>query len=232
MEGCDGTFGTSNEAFNLAYGGEKWGNFVSVNGLNTGRFLDPPEFTVMHDKGNEENAFDRFDYKPSIADTLSLNLQYTRSWFQTPNSFDEEYHPGVSNPVTGAPLGPTDQRSLIKTFNIAPTWTHILNPSTVLTVGLYLRKDQYNYYPSANPFDDFSPDLLSETVTQSRSLANAGVRSSVSYIHGIHNIKAGITYGQTFLTEGDSYGIVDPGVIPACRAYMEQRHARFSRPMT
>jgi hypothetical protein len=53
VEGCDGTFGTSNEAFNLAYGGEKWGNFVSVNGLNTGRFLDPPEFTVMHDKGNE-----------------------------------------------------------------------------------------------------------------------------------------------------------------------------------
>jgi hypothetical protein len=213
-----GTFGTSNEAFNLAYGGEKWGNFVSVNGLNTGRFLDPPEFTVMHDKGNEENAFDRFDYKPSIVDTLSLNFQYTRSWFQTPNSFDEEYHPGVTNPVTGALLGPTDQRSQIKTLDIAPTWTHILNPSAVLTVGLYLRKDQYNYYPSANPFDDFSPDLLSETVTQSRSLANAGVRSSVSYIHGIHNIKAGFTYGQTFLTEGDSYGIVDPGVIPGCEA--------------
>jgi hypothetical protein len=35
-----------------------------VNGLDTGRFLDPPEFVVMHDKGNEENAFDRFDFKP------------------------------------------------------------------------------------------------------------------------------------------------------------------------
>jgi hypothetical protein len=67
-----GTFGTSNEAFNVAYGGQKWGNFISVNGLNTGRFLDPPEFTVMHDKGNEENAFDRFDVKPSDADTINL----------------------------------------------------------------------------------------------------------------------------------------------------------------
>jgi len=65
----------------------------------------------MHDKGNEENIFDRLDFKPSGVDTLSLNLQYTRSWFQTPNSFDEEYHPGVTNPVTGASLGPTDQRS-------------------------------------------------------------------------------------------------------------------------
>ena len=41
--------------FNLAYGGQKWGNFVSVNRLNTGRFLDPPEFQVMHAKGNEQN---------------------------------------------------------------------------------------------------------------------------------------------------------------------------------
>ncbi len=38
-----GTFGTSNLGFDLAYGGEKWGNFISVNGLQSGRFLDPPE---------------------------------------------------------------------------------------------------------------------------------------------------------------------------------------------
>jgi hypothetical protein len=210
-----GTFGTSSESFDLSYGGQKWGNFIAVNGLDTGRFLDPPEFTVMHDKGNEENAFDRLDFKLSDANTLNLNLQYTRSWFQTPNSYDQEYHPGLVNPVTGAPLGPSDQRSQIKTFNIAPTWTSILNPNTVFTFGAYLRKDQYNYYPSADPFNDFSPDLLSESITQSRSLSNVGVRSSVSYVKGIHNIKVGITYGQTFLTEGESIGIVDPGVVPS-----------------
>jgi hypothetical protein len=48
-----GSFGTSTAGFNLAYGSDKWGNFISVNGLNSGRFLDPPEFTVMHAKGNE-----------------------------------------------------------------------------------------------------------------------------------------------------------------------------------
>src|ERR1022692_2946764 len=210
-----GTFRSSNEAFNLAYGGQNWGNFISANGLNTGRFLDPPEFTVMHDKGNEENIFDRFDFKPSGVDTVGLNLQYTRSWFQNPNSFDQEYHPGLVNPVTGGPLSPTDERSLIKTFNIAPSWTRTLNANTVLTFGVYLRKDQFNYYPSANAFSDWSPDLQSETVSQSRSLANAGVRSSLSYVKGIHNIKAGITYQHTFVTEGDSIGIVDPTVIPS-----------------
>ena len=209
-----GTFGSTSAGFDLSYGSEKWGNFIAVNGLNTGRFLDPPEFTTLHDKGNEENIFDRVDFRSSEANTFSLNLQYTRSWFQNPNSFDQEYHPGDFNPITGAQLGPTDQRSQIKTFNISPTWTRILNPSTVFTFGAFLRKDQYNYYPSPDPFADFSPDLQSETIQQSRSLANLGGRASLSYLKGIHNIKVGITYEHTFLTEGESIGIVDPGLVP------------------
>ena len=59
-----GTFGTANGGFDLSYGREKWGNFIAVNGLNTGRFLDGPEFQVYHDHGNEENIFDRIDLKP------------------------------------------------------------------------------------------------------------------------------------------------------------------------
>src|SRR5438046_2982851 len=51
-----GSFGTSNAGFNFGYGGEKWGIFISANGLNSGRFLDPPEFAVIHAKGNEENV--------------------------------------------------------------------------------------------------------------------------------------------------------------------------------
>src|ERR1700730_5825553 len=85
-----GSFGSSNVGFDLAYGRSKWGNFVSANGLNSGRFLDPPEFVVLHAKGNEENVFDRVDYQPSTADSIHLNLGFTRSWFQTPNSFDTQ----------------------------------------------------------------------------------------------------------------------------------------------
>jgi len=81
-----GSFGTENSGFNLGYGGQSWGNFIAVNGMNSGRFLDPPEFVVIHDKGNEENLFDRIDYQPSQADTLHLDLDLTRSWFRTPNA--------------------------------------------------------------------------------------------------------------------------------------------------
>ncbi|MGA8597286.1 MAG: TonB-dependent receptor [Bryobacteraceae bacterium] len=219
-----GTFGTSNGAFDLAYGGDKWGNFISVNGLNTGRFLDGPEFQVFHDHGNEENVFDRVDYKPSDSDTLGLNFQFTRSWFQTPNSYDAQNATAWSGLVVdnggigpnGLPVGPTDQRSKIRTFNIAPTWTRLLNPNTVLTFGGFARQDQYNYYPSDNPFADLQPDLQLQTIGQNRRLTDLGLRSDLSYANGIHNLKAGITYQDTILTEKDSIGIVDPTLNAVC----------------
>ncbi len=219
-----GTFGTSNGAFDLAYGGQTWGNFISANGLNTGRFLDPPEFTVMHAKGNQENVFDRVDFKPSNADTLNLNAQFTRSWFQTPNSFDAQDATAWSGLVVdngglgpnGLPVGPADQRSQIRTFNIAPTWTHLLSPHAVLTFGGFARQDQFNYYPSANPFSDLSPGLQLETVGQNRRLTNLGLRSDLSVVKGIHNLKAGVTYEGTILTEKNSFGIVDPTLNAAC----------------
>jgi hypothetical protein len=217
-----GSFGTSNLGFDLSDGGKKWGNFLSASGLNTGRFLDTPEFAVMHDKGNEENIFDRLDYQFNDNDTIHTNLQFTRSWFQNPNSFDQQTHlvsyqpinngapTRLTNPLTGAPLGPTDQRSQIRTFNVAPSWTHLLDDSSLFTFGAFVRHDEYQYFPSGDPFADYSPDLQSESIGQFRTLTNAGARASFSYAKGMHNVKAGADYEQTYLTERDSFGIVDP----------------------
>jgi len=224
VTGSYGTFGTSNAGFNLGFGGQKWGNFISANGLNSGRFLDPPEFTVMHAKGNEENIFDRVDFQVSKADSIHLNLGLTRSWFQTPNSFDAQNATAWSGLVVdnggldpnGNVVGFADQRSQIKTFNIAPSWTRLVNSNTVFTLGAFVRRDQFNYYPSGNPFADLAPDLQQETLSQDRTLTNAGLRSDISFVKGIHNLKAGITYQQTFLNEKDRFGIVDPTLNFVC----------------
>ena len=227
-----GTFGSSSLDANVAFGGLKWGDFTSLSGLNTDRFLDPPEFQVLHDKGNEENVFDRLDFKLSDNDTIQLNLAFTRSWFQNPNTWDQQLQTcstvaifdgvpcnaagtTVLNPITGDPLGPTDQRSQIRTFNIAPTWTRVLNSNAVFTLGVFVRHDQYNYYPSNDPFSDLGP-LQDETVSQLRFLTNAGARADWSYVKGNHNIKVGTTYGQTFLSENDGFGIVNPTLLSGC----------------
>ena len=108
---------------------------------------------------------DRVDYKFKNADSLQLNLGFTRSWFQTPDSYDD-LNIGVTD-ASGNFVGAADQRSQIKTFNPAPSWTHILGPNSVFTLGTLVRRDQFNYYPSANPLADFSP-IQSLTIGQIR----------------------------------------------------------------
>jgi len=216
-----GSFGSSNVGVNLAAGSAKLGNFVSASVMNTGRFLDPPEFHAMHDKGNEESLFDRIDYQRSAANSLRLNLGYTRSWFQTPNSYDSQYATqwvntagAAINGPNGLPVGAADQRAQIQTVNVAPSYTHVINQSTVLNVGYFFRRDGFNYYPSANPFADRgAPDLQQETIAQQRTLANTGLHSDLTIARGGNNIKAGVNYTQTFLNESFQLGIVDPNYI-------------------
>jgi len=193
-----GSFGTSNAGFDFAMGSQHWGNFITASGLQSGRFLDPPEFTVIHAKGNSENIFDRLDFQPRTQDSIHLNFNYARSWFQQPNQFDQ------------AAVG-QDQRALINTFNIAPGWTHIFNPNTVLTTNVFVRQDRYHYFPSADPFSD-----LPATLAQNRRLTNLGVRSDLSYVKGVHNIKAGVQLQHWFLKEQFSLGITDPTFNPPC----------------
>jgi len=212
-----GSFGSVSAGFRVAFGGKKWGDFFAANGLNTSRFLDPPELQAIHDKGNEENLFDRVDYLISGADSIHVNFQYTRSWFQTPNTIDN-LNLGIMDPVTGAPLPPADQRALIKTYNIAPVWTRLISSTTLLTVGAFVRHDQFNYYPSGNVFADgtgFIPGGSSATLNQNRKLTNVGLRSDVSYVKGVHNIKVGGTFQHTFLTEDFNFGITDPNFLPS-----------------
>jgi hypothetical protein len=219
-----GSFGTANGGFDFLDGGKSWGNFISANGMKTSRFLDGPELAIMHDHGNEQNVFDRVDFKPSQADTVNINVGFTRSWFQTPNSYDAQNDTAWNGLVVdnggigpdGRVVGSQDQRSKIGTVNLSPTWTRLMNNRTVLTLGGFMRQDQYNYYPSRDPFADLTPDLQLQTVGQSRTLTNLGLRTNVAYDSGPHDIKIGVTYTDTIVTEKDNIGIVDPTLNAPC----------------
>jgi len=210
-----GSFGSASAGFDLAYGGKKWGNFIEADGLNTGRFLDPPEFSVFHDKGNEQNVFDRVDYNFTAIDSIHLDMNYSRSWFQTPDSYDSLNVQNVvsggrsSSPVFGN-VGNADQLSKISTYNISPTYTRVIGNNTVFNLGAFVRRDGYDYYPSTNPLADLSAsNLQTSSIAQYRTLTNTAVHSDLSYAKGHNNIKIGAQYGQTFLRENDSLGIVD-----------------------
>src|ERR1017187_2510069 len=208
-----GSFGSATGSIDLSYGGKNWGNFIEVDGLNTGRFLDPPEFTIMHDKGNEENAFDRIDRQITVADSIHINLGISRSWFQTPNTYDNLNVQNVLSGGTGGSpvfgnVGNTDQRSKIVTYTVAPTYTRTVGANSVFNFGGFVRRDSYNYYPSKNPLADLGP-IQNESIIQARSLTNAGLRSDFSYVKGVNNIKVGAVYQHTFLRENDSIGLIN-----------------------
>lgn len=191
-----GSFGTYSEEATLGFGGPKVGNFISINALRSGRFLDTPEFTPLHAIGNNGTIFDRFDWQPTGKDSIHLNIFGARNWFQIPNTYDQ--------------LG-QDQRQKNTTFNLAPGYQHAFNGSTVLTVNPFVRMDRAHYYPSRDAFDD-----APATLGQDRTLTNWGVKADVSHVRGRHNIKVGTQMMQTRLHENFALGITDPSFNAVC----------------
>jgi len=87
-------------------------------------------------------------------------------------------------------VGDTDQHSKIETINISPTYTRIISNNAVLNLGAFVRRDNYNYYPSGDPLADRGPaNLQTSSIAQHRTLTNAAVHSDLTYSRGIHNIK-------------------------------------------
>ncbi len=191
-----GSFGDAGGSVGLAAGNAKVGNFFSADGVRSGRFLDTPEFTAFHDHGNNQTIFDRLDYQPDAKDTLHLNLFSARNWIQIPNTYDQ--------------LG-QDQRQRVLSWSFAPGYQRTINPRTLFTINPYIRKDEFFYYGSRNPFAD-----TPATESQARQLMNWGVKSDLAWTSGVHNIKVGLDIKQTRLRENFDFGITDPTFNPVC----------------
>ena len=191
-----GSFGSPGGSAGLGFGNAKIGNFLALEGVRSGRFLDTPEFTPFHDKGNSQTIFDRLDYQPNGQNVFHLNLFAARNWIQIPNTYDTLAQ---------------DQHQRVLTWSLAPGFQHTFNAHTLLTINPYIRKDQFNYYASRDPFAD-SPS----TQSQNRQLLNWGVKGDLSLSSGPHDLKIGIDLKQTRLLENFGFGITDPAFNPVC----------------
>jgi len=185
-----GSFKSPTGDFNLGAGSSKVGNFVSMSGLRTERFLDPPELEALHDTGDQLSFFDRFDVRPGANDTIHLNVQAARSGFDVPNTYDQ---------INQA------QHQNIRTFNIAPGYSRVIGTSTLFTANGFVRSDHLTYLPSANPLND-----TPASVSQDRMLTNIGAKADLSMTLGAHNVKVGASFGATRLHEQFTFGITDP----------------------
>jgi hypothetical protein len=185
-----GSFSSPTADLNMGVGSHTLGNFLSVSGFKTDRFLDPPELEALHGTGHHTSLFDRVDYHPSDRDTVRLNGQVANSSFDVPNTYDT--------------INQTQHQD-ITTFNIAPGYSRVIGSNKLFTANGFVRRDHVMYSPSANPFDD-----APATVSQDRTLLNTGVKADLSVTTGIHNVKFGGTIAATQLHERFTFGITDP----------------------
>jgi hypothetical protein len=185
-----GSFKSSSGDVNVGGGTHKIGDFLSVSGLHTDRFLDPPEAEGLHDTGHQVSLFNRLDVRRSPADTVHVNFQAARSGFAVPNTFDTVLQ---------------DQRQEINTVNVAPGYSLVIGSSALFTANGYVRRNHVTYSPSADPLND-----TPASVSQDRALTNMGLKADVTIAKGAHNLKFGGSFGATRLHEGFTFGITDP----------------------
>jgi len=193
-----GSFATPTASVALATGSRTFGNFLALDGVDSQRFLDAPEFRPLHADGNAGSVFDRIDWRTSNATSLHLNLSTAWSWFQAPNTYDQQ-------------AAGQDQRQHMTSFNADLGASHVLNPALLLSANTWARQDQVNYFPSANLFSD-QPATLSQT----RRLTSTGIRTDLAYSHGRNTMKGGVQIQITPLSEAFITGLTDSAFNSPC----------------
>ena len=193
-----GSFKSPTGELNIGGGSHAVGDFLSVSGLRTDRYLDPPEFEALHDHGNQVSLFNRLDAKTGDAGTFHLNVHVARSDFDVPNTLDADA------------LG-QDQHQKIDTFNVAPGLSQVIGSNVLFTANGFVRRDHVIYTPSGDPFAD-QPG----TVSQDRTLTNYGVKADVAYSTANNNVKFGGTFSATKLDENFTIGFTDPTFNSPC----------------
>jgi hypothetical protein len=192
------TFDTSAVSGSLGFGTPRFGSFTAIDALNSGRFLDAPESVPLHANGNAENVIERLDFKATDKTSLQLNSSLSRSWFQTPNTFDQD--------ARGQ-----NQRQTLVSFNVAPQFLHTFSNHAFAQTILWVRQDKIRYRPSDEIFSD-TPAYIE----QARRLTNAGGRTELTYNRGRHNATAGVEFKHTFLAEQFATGLTDPTYNSPC----------------
>ncbi|MES1256626.1 MAG: TonB-dependent receptor, partial [Acidobacteriota bacterium] len=193
-----GSFATGTGALTYGAGAPRAGIFLAIDAANSGRFLDTPEHTPLHAHGRSVNLFGRLDRRVSPATAVQLNAAVARAVFQAPNTFDQD-------------ANGQDQQQRLGTVNVAPSLRRTVRGRGFVETNVWFRRDVAYYDPSADPLDD-----RPATLSQRRTLTNAGAKAAWSYAARGHVAKVGVQETTTWLTEAFRTGVTDAAFNSPC----------------
>ena len=96
-------------------------------------------------------------------------------------------------------------------WSIAPGYQHTFNAHTLLTVNPFVRRDQLNYYPSRDPFDD-----TPVTASQNRVLMNYGVKADLAITTATTTSRSALRSSRPGCSRISQFAITNADYNPVC----------------
>ena len=191
-----------NYDLNADYGGQagRLGYYFFVDGLTSGRYLDPPEPIALYDFGKGARATSQFDWRLGNNDSFKLLVMGSGTNFQQPNISDDQ--------AVGR-----DARRRLRQQTAILGWLHTFSPNLLLHSSIYERTSSDRVLPTSDPETPLS--------SASRAGFTLGVKSDVTYSWRGNIFKAGIDLVK--LREGESFYFDSRGdrdVFPAFSGFL------------
>ena len=197
-------------------GGQKgrFGWFASAALQKSNRFLDQVSRDNLHNGGNAERGFARFDYQFGTADFLRVNVMSGRSSFQLANLRSQH-------------AAGQDQRQLLRDAAVSVGYIHVIGSSATFESVSSYRTSIAQLFPS--------PGDTPVTAAQARHLSNLTLAGRANVIRGAHELRFGAEYQHFPVSENFSFGITAPrfnapeadGYIPTLAAFDLSRGGRL-----
>jgi hypothetical protein len=168
---------------NAEYGGRvgEIGYYLFADGFTSGRYLDPPQATELHDFGKGARATAQLDWH-STQDSVKLLLMGGGTNFQQPNLAEDQ------------DVGRNADRHLRQHTAIL-TWMHQFSPQTLVTSSVYERLGSDHVVPTSDPITPYS--------FAERGTLSVGMKSDLSHLWRSHVLKAG--FDLLRLRESESF---------------------------
>lgn len=181
-------FDTYSQVTQMQGGTAKFGYFASVNTLKSNRYLDSVSLDNLHNGGNSERAFTRFDYQPNGRDTFRLNLIGGRSNFQLANLRSQ--HANLQN-----------QRQQMRDFSVSTGWVRTIDARSTLDATVSYRTAIAELFSS--------PGDTPVTASQARHLSTFQASVRYNRVAGRHTLRMGADLQRVPISEFFSFGITD-----------------------
>ncbi len=165
-----GGFDTVGNVTQATGGSDRWGYFVSFNALKSNRYLDQVSLQNLHNGGNSERGFARFDLQASAVDQVRVSLMAGRSSLQVANL--------PSQHAAGQ-----DQRQLFRDWSGNVGWLRTLDSQSTIDTTVSWRTATARLIPSL--FD------RPVTAEQDRRMSTFTLGSRWNRVAGRHTWRVG-----------------------------------------